>query len=153
DLAGNPPAVRDDGAFFIRMNTQTGMHNKTAWLLVLYILLAPAQTFASAAEELKKTEEALKKSRTEQAQLEEKQKKLESELVYIQNRLVKAATAAQKSEAILARAQEKADALATEIKQQETRLAIGRKNLAALLQGALNLSRMPPEAMVLLPGG
>lgn len=109
-------------------------------------------SFAAPSDELKQTKAELAASKAKQAELSEAQKKIEKELLYLQQQLVKSAGTTQKSEADMAAAEERVRILNEQMQRKNGELAVRRKRLAAMVQGALHLSQVPPEAIAVLPG-
>ncbi len=76
--------------------------------------------------------------------------KLEGDLAAVQKKLVTSAASTQRAEGDQAEVEEKMRILSDQLKLKNTALESSRKNLAALVQAALHLSQMPPEAMVMM---
>lgn len=124
-----------------------------AWLvgmLVAACLTAAAE--ASPRDELEQTRQDLEASKERQEKLAEEQKAIEADLENIQRRLVTSVASMQKMETELAAAEGKLAIFNEQLRQKNTALSAQRKKLEALVQAALHMSRMPPEAMVMLPG-
>lgn len=86
------------------------------------------------------------------AQDNPEKEKLESELRALQQKLVKSAARAQAAEADLQEVADRLRILDDQLRIKSQTLAAHRKNLAALVQAALHLSRSPPEMMILHGG-
>jgi len=106
-----------------------GSVSTSPYLHILILLLAfPLPAYASSRDDLEQTQKALEESRTRQAQLIERSGKLENELKDLQEKLVKAATAVQHSEAELSDAEEKLRILNEQLKDKNAALAAQKKS-------------------------
>lgn len=124
-----------------------------AWLAgILAAVCITAAAEASPRDELEQTRQDLEASKERQEKLAEEQKALEADLENIQRRLVTSVASMQKMETELAAAEGKLALFNEQLRQKNTVLSAQRKKLEALVQAALHMSRMPPEAMVMLPG-
>jgi len=132
----------------IKKDKRTYLHISTSPYLHIPLFLLLALPILVCADELEQTQQDLDASRARQAEIAEKQDKLEKELIYLQQRLVKSAGTTQKSETDQASAQEKLRILNEQINARSAELTKRRKNLAALAQAALHLSQMPPETLL-----
>jgi len=132
--------IKKDKKTYLHISTFPYLHIPLFLLLTLPILVY--------ADELEQTKQDLEASQARQAEIAEKQDKLEKELLYLQQRLVKSAGTTQKSETDQASAQEKLRILNEQINARSAELNKRRKNLAALVQAALHLSQMPPETLL-----
>jgi septal ring factor EnvC (AmiA/AmiB activator) len=119
--------------------------------LFTYGVILALPLYASPSDELEKTKADLADSRAKQASIAEDQKKLEKELLYLQQLLVKSAGTTQKSEADMASAADKVRILNEQMRKTGAELAQRRKNLAAMAQAALHLNQVPPEAVAVMP--
>lgn len=120
--------------------------------LALIALLLCSPAFASTKDDLNTTRAAIDASRDRQSAIAEQSEKLDRELSELQQKLVEAAAAVQKSETALSASEEKLRILNDQLVEKNAALAAHKEKLAGLIQAALRLSRIPPEAMVMMPG-
>ncbi len=116
----------------------------------LLILSSPA--LASPKDDLDQTQQEMEQAHARQAALAEQSRKLQGELKDIQEKLVQTAEAIQDGEADLSASEDKLRILNEQLQAKNAALKARRKDLAALMQAALALSRTPPEAMIMMPG-
>lgn len=134
------------------MLTRNRPHLACAFLVSCFLCASPPAHAATAKEDLEQTTQELEQARKHAADLAEQDKKLESELLALQEKLVKSAGEVQKAEAGMSDAEEKLRILGEQIKQKEELLKKRKQNLSALITAALTLSHTPPEAVVMMPG-
>ncbi len=135
-----------------KMYKISNLSSYSSYSSLLLILLIPLSSFASPTDELKQTKAELAASKAKQAELSEAQKKIEKELLYLQQQLVKSAGTTQKSEADMAEAAEKVRILNEQMQFKDKELVSRQKKLAAMVQAALHLNQVPPEAIAIVPG-
>ena len=116
------------------------------------LVLTASPLLASTKDDLEQTQQELDQSRKTQAQLNEEKRKLEADLKALQEKLVVAAASLQKAESELAEEEQTLKILDGQLNAKNEALKASRKNLGALVNAALSLSRTPPEAMVFMPG-
>ncbi len=121
----------------------------TATAVCALSLAFPLQ--ASPKDELEKAQQDIEQSKLRQSELESQQKALEGELAEFQKRLVISAEAVQKAELDVQAGEERLRIVEEQLKLKNTMLVEQRKHLSALIQAALRLNRMPPEAMLVMP--
>lgn len=114
------------------------------------ILALPAQ---AARDSLKAAEKELKQSAQKQRQLADRQADLEGDLKALQTQLVRAAASIQANERALADAALKLDKTRLQLVEKEKQIVKNKSRLEALIDVALHFSRMPAEAMVMMPEG
>ncbi len=115
-------------------------------------LLFVTPSFAAApADELEQARQEIASSRERQSKMGEEHKALEGELKELQQQLVKSAASVQKAEADVDASEEKLRLFSKQTQGKTAQLAAHEKQMAALVQAALRLSRMPPEAALTMP--
>lgn len=103
------------------------------------------------ADELKQTEQELRRREDERRQLEDRAAKLEEERLWLSAQLVALADEARLRDAELAEIQSALDALADEEAEKAAAMAAERGRLAELLAALQRLARIPPEAALARP--
>ena len=126
-----------------------GEWKRLAVLLLLCLLAAPA--YATPQEELEQTRKEMQLAEQRRHTLAEKEKQLSEELKTLQDRLVKTAAAAQKTEFQLSDSEDKLRILGEQVKSKEEALKAQKQRLSHLIMAELSLSRTPPEAMLMMP--
>ncbi|MFW0777545.1 MAG: murein hydrolase activator EnvC family protein [Rickettsiales bacterium] len=116
------------------------------------MLLCSVPAFAATKSDLAKTRKEIVEAEKRKASIAEENKELRAELSVLQKQLVKAAARVQRGEMELSATEKKLRVLKRKVEEKQAALEKGKKHLAALVQVSLRLSRMPPEAMVLMPG-
>lgn len=124
-----------------------------AFILSACILCLALPAHASMRDRLKHTENELEQSKDRQDTLDKKQEVLADQLKSLQSQLVDAVSAIQENERDLLAAEKKLNETAVLIGQRESLIGKNRDRLESLVEVALRLSRMPPEAMVMMPEG
>ena len=124
------------------------------WLVLSFVALSfsAPPLYAAPRDELSQTQSELRQARSRQTDLSDQNRKLEGELGDLQEQLVKLAAAIQKSERALSKAEATLAVLDDELGQKRAALEKNQARLQQLLQAVIRLSRMPPEAMVMMPG-
>lgn len=135
---------------FISISISPSLHIATSLLLLAFLVPFPAH--ATAREELDQTKQDIEQARIHQLELASQAKKLEVELKSLQEKLVTTAQSVQKSESELSSTEDKLRILNEQMETKQDALAGRKKELAALVQAALRLSRTPPEAIIMMPG-
>lgn len=107
---------------------------------------------ATPQEEYEKTSKDIREAKQKQQQLAEENKRIESELNELQARLVQSAAKVQDAENNLSGYEDKLRILNEQLTDKTKALATRKKDLEALVQAAVRLSRTPPEAVILMPG-
>jgi septal ring factor EnvC (AmiA/AmiB activator) len=123
-----------------------------AGMTLVVAVLAVSPVYASPKDELAQTHKEIEQGNGRQAKLNQQQAALQKELDALQQRLVELARNVQESEAALSAAEDKLRILGEQLQKKNDALKARRKDLGTLVQGALHLSRLPPEAMVMMPG-
>ncbi len=121
-------------------------------LLLCYAGAAAAQTSEDARKELSSTLNDLKASRLRQKQLEEKHSQLENELKILQGEMVALARDTGRQEEDLTSYEEKLRILEEQKHTKTIALTARRQELSAMLSAMVKLKRMPPEAVIAMPG-
>lgn len=103
------------------------------------------------ADELKQTEQELRRREDERRQLEDRAAKLEEERLWLSAQLVALADEARLRDAELSEIQSALDALADEEAEKAAAMAAERGRLAELLAALQRLARIPPEAALARP--
>lgn len=129
------------------------MQHKRALLPVLCLLIAvPSISYATTKDDLDATRKEMAESKQRQGELEAENRKVQSELSEIQEKLVKAVAAIQQVDKDLRAAQEKLDVITVQASEKKEHIEQNKARLEALVQAALRFSKMPVEAMVVMPG-
>jgi septal ring factor EnvC (AmiA/AmiB activator) len=120
---------------------------------MLACCIAAAPVFAATPqEEYEKTSKDIREAKQKQQQLVEENKRLEAELNELQARLVQSAAKVQDAENSLSSYEDKLRILNEQLNEKTKALTTRKKDLDALVQAAVRLSRTPPEAVILMPG-
>lgn len=124
-----------------------------AWLLCLALALpAQAQQREAVQSDLADTMEALESASKTREELEQRNKKLEKELSNLQRDLVSITGKVQKQEKRLSGLEANLLHLQDEEREKTRRLERRKAEQAAMVQTMLKLSRVPPAAVVAMPG-
>lgn len=115
-------------------------------------MLCNAPLFASTRDDLATTKEAIAAAEKRKEALQEQEKDVEESLEELQEKLVKTAARIQESERAVAASELKLRSLDTQLIDKTAELEQRKEKFAALVQAALRLSRIPPEAVVMMPG-
>jgi septal ring factor EnvC (AmiA/AmiB activator) len=124
----------------------------SAVIILLLALPTHAATETDSRKELQTTMQKLKQSKVKQEQLKSQAKKVEKELRPLKESMVDLAEKIQAQENELSDIDEKITLLETEKNKKLEELSIRRKQLGASLESMIKLSRMPPEAVIAMPG-
>jgi murein hydrolase activator len=111
-----------------------------------------APALASPEDEYEKTSQDIKEAKQKQEALAAQNRKLESELEALQEKLVRSAARVQDAESDLSGYEEKLKILNDQLKGKKEVLDARKKNLSKLVQAAIRLSQTPQEAIILMPG-
>lgn len=119
----------------------------------IILMLLPLQPLlANDAETLKKTEAELKNSEKRYSSLGKDSAALEKELDKIRNQMVNIAKGVRQHEIDLLKLEESQALLTQKVEETEQDLETRRNEIQSLLQSLIRLSRVPPEAVVAMPG-
>lgn len=123
----------------------------TTLFTIHHSLLAPA--FAAApADKLKATQSEIRQSERRAEALAKDRTRIEEEMERLQEKLVTLAEAARKQEQKLIDLEDQQQSLQTDVKQAKYNLRQHRKEISALVGSLIRLSRIPPEAVIAMPG-
>jgi len=111
------------------------------------ILSAPA--LAKPADELKEIETALDTQKEKEDELKQREQSASQDLQKLQQQLISATNALQEKQNTAEELSDKLQSLAAESKSKSASLDSSRENLSTLLSALLQLSRDPPEVMLL----
>lgn len=127
------------------------MANNRLVIALLALLAYSPELLASAKDDLSETQKALEASRQRQKELDSKNESLEAELGALQQKLIRTAREVQRAEDDVAASEEKLRILDEQLESRNVVLAEHRKRLTGLIHAALRLSRLPPEAALMMP--
>ncbi|MGE0754446.1 MAG: murein hydrolase activator EnvC [Alphaproteobacteria bacterium] len=127
------------------------MLRRIAVIACCFHLVQAPPAYASTQDKLKQTEKELAESKQKQQQLKKKQVGLVKELEALQRKLVEAVAAIQKNEQALLKAEQQLSDTAVRLEEKKQQIDRNKGRLEALVSVALRFSRMPPEAMVMMP--
>ena len=125
---------------------------RAALMLAWLVAVLPVQPYASTKEDLEVTRKEIAESKKRQGDLEAKDRALVAELADIQEKLVDAVAAIQKADGELRAAQQKLDVITEQAKEKKEHIEANKVRLEALVRTGLRFSKMPVEAMVVMPG-
>ena len=118
---------------------------------IIVLLFIASSAYASSREDLTRTKAQLDEAKEKQKEIAQTRETLESELTQRQRQLVAAAAQLKQHEAALTEAEEKLARIEAKLQAKERELKTRRETLATMIEAALRISRIPPEAMMLLP--
>lgn len=117
---------------------------------ILLTGLHPA--LAAPAEDLQQTQESLKQSEQRIEKLQQDSAGLERELAALRKQLVEVSDAVREREVRLLTLEEEQQQLQQEVTAIQTTLEQREEEISHLVQSLIKLSRVPPEAVVAMPG-
>lgn len=116
------------------------------------LALLPALAAAEPAKELQATRAQLEQAKTRAEALARQAKKLEEERNALSTQLAKLAETIQLREKELFSLEESLAVLEAQAGEKEAALSARKAQISAMVSSAIALSRMPPEAAVMMPG-
>ena len=124
---------------------------KNGWLVFLLLCSAPAYAAPTTAE-LKATQAQLQQSKQRAEKLAQEKAQLEKDLAAQQEKLVTLAETTREREQRLIDLEEEQSELDAEVKTAQETLKLHHKEVASLVSSLIRLSRIPPEAVIAMPG-
>lgn len=121
-------------------------------LLAIVLALPIALQAATPDAKLKATQTELKQSQARADELAKSKSSQEKELAELQEKLVKLASAARSREQRLLDLEEEQSQLDGEMQTAQEDLKIHHKEISVMVASLIRLSRIPPEAVVAMPG-
>lgn len=119
--------------------------------LLSYAAMAPSVAQAGKREDLRRAEAELERSKQEQEELAVKTGDAEDSLTDTKRKLVKVTKALRKKETEAVVTERKLQDLTQQITQKNETLAAEKTRLQAMVDASVRLSRMQPEALVMMP--
>lgn len=127
-------------------------HHRLPWLLPLLLLAGQAAFAASEVEELRAVEHSLEETRRKAKELEGESTRVTGELGAIQKDMVQLAEKMQDAETRLNALEAELAQLSLQEAEKRAHLEARRGEMAKSLSAMARLSRIPPEAVVAMPG-
>lgn len=121
----------------------------TSAFLIASTLAAPLH--AGRQDDLRRAEAALEASRMEEEALATEAKKIAADLTVTKKKLVSLSRTLQKNEHEAGKATKELKKIEAQIKEKNASLADRQQQLRAMIDASVRLSRMPPEAAVMMP--
>ncbi len=128
------------------------MLRRFAFICSVIGTLSSGYALASPQDDFAKTNQAIKEAKEKQLELAAENRKLETELNELQQKLVHSAAKVQDAESDLTGYEDKLHILDEQLSAKKSKLVERKKNLSTLVQAALRLSQTPQEAIILMPG-
>lgn len=119
------------------------------FVVAAFSFASPPLSHAKSVDELKEIENELDAKQEKDEELEKKEQEASQDLEKFQQQLVNATKALQEKQGAAEELSDKLQALADESKYKSAKLDSSRDNLSTLLSALIQLSRDPPEAMLL----
>ncbi len=121
------------------------------WVTALFLATCSV-SHAATRDDLESTRKEIAESKKRQGNLESQNRKVAAELSELQKKLVNTATAIQQADKELRAAKQKLEVIAAQTKEKKEHIEKNKVRLEAMVQVALRFSKMPVEAMVVMPG-
>ncbi|MDD3288538.1 MAG: peptidoglycan DD-metalloendopeptidase family protein [Alphaproteobacteria bacterium] len=121
-------------------------------LFILFSLLLSFPVHAKSPEELKKLEATLESQKTQETALKKKEQTTSAGLQQLQQQLINATKALQDKQTEAEELSDKLQALTKESETKSSTLKSSRAKLSSLVAALLQISREPPEALLLHTG-
>ncbi len=128
------------------------LRKRAAWAVLLLIAVPVSIAHASTKDDLEATKKELAESKERQKTLASEERRLQKELEEIREKLVEAVAAIQDVDRDLYDTKQKLDIIAEQADSKKKSIEKNKARLDGLVQVALRFSKMPMEAMVVMPG-
>jgi septal ring factor EnvC (AmiA/AmiB activator) len=128
------------------------METRLQWLLMLCLIMFPLAGEALDKQALERKQQSLQASQQRHQKLKQDRNALQQELENSRKHLVRIAREIREHEIHLLKLEESQAILQAEVDRVDHDLSLRRREIEKLLQSLLRISRVPPEAVVAMPG-